>query len=213
MLMLILLEPAHPKAKDEIVRQLRDAFQSIDDPEFRNAKDGICIFKQSRVLLKQDPRKLAEQEYMPLLQEVLVGNADQAWANVRGNKPGDGSGDKRKKSILGGLRHAVKQFVLGATTDMERLWNNLFRQVTGAARNITDSQFLTRLGEDLERFAEYGDLLRPLAEKAKESVCAQMRTWRPASRQSAHCTGSKKMNPRSRSNANKPVARRRSNVG
>ncbi|KAF8428935.1 hypothetical protein L210DRAFT_3623712 [Boletus edulis BED1] len=163
----------HPKAKDEIARQLRDAFQNIDDPEFRNAKDRICIFKQSRVLLKQDPRKLAEQEYMPLLKEVLVGDADQAWATVKGNKPGDGSGDRRKKSIIVSLRSAVKEFFVGES-DMERLWNDLFRQATYAARNITDSQFLTQLREDLERFAEYGDLLRPLADKAKEKAYAHL---------------------------------------
>ncbi|KAF8419128.1 hypothetical protein L210DRAFT_3510849 [Boletus edulis BED1] len=165
----------HPKAKDEMARQLRYAFQSIDDPEFRNAKDRICIFKQSRLLLKQDPRELAEQEYMPLLQEVLVEDVDQALGNVKGNKPSDGGGDKRKRTILGGLRLAVKEFFLGESS-METLWNDLFRQATYAAWNITDSQFLTQLGEDLERFAEYGDPLRPLGDKAKEKAYAHLKT-------------------------------------
>ncbi|KAF8122287.1 hypothetical protein EV363DRAFT_1555266 [Boletus edulis] len=165
----------HPKANDEMARQLRYAFQIIDDPEFRNAKDRICIFKQSRLLLKQDPRELAEQEYMPLLQEVLVEDVDQALGNVKGNKPSDGGGDKRKRTILGGLRLAVKEFFLGESS-METLWNDLFRQATYAAWNITDSQFLTQLGEDLERFAEYGDPLRPLGDKAKEKAYAHLKT-------------------------------------
>ncbi|KAF8548147.1 hypothetical protein OG21DRAFT_1607071, partial [Imleria badia] len=141
----------YPRAKDEVGQQLSQAVQSISDQEFRAAKDLICFFKELMPLLKKKPIKLDEQYRVLILEAVLEANVDQA--NVKGNNAGGGGG--------------VKALFVGQS-DMEIKWDDLFQRATDAAGRVTDSQFLTQLEEDLERFAKYGHLLKPLADKAKE---------------------------------------------
>jgi hypothetical protein len=173
MLMLVTSEPLseyltlYPRARDVVERQLGQGFQIVPDQEFRDAKDRICLFKALILLLDKEPMKLDKQECVPILEAVLKGDADQARANVKGNNAGGGGGGKRNKTALGYFRSAVKALFAGES-DMETIWDDLFRRATDAAQRITDSQFLTQLGEDLERFAQYGDLLQPLADKAKQ---------------------------------------------
>ena len=113
--------------------------------------------------------KLDKRDRMPILEAVLEGNVDQAKANVKGNNSsgGDGGGGKIHKMTIGLFRSAVKALFVG-DSDMENMWDDVFQRATDAARKVTDSQFLTRLGEDLERFAQFGHLLEPLADRAKE---------------------------------------------
>ena len=154
----------YPRAQDVVVRQLSQAFRTITDQEFRDIKDRICLFKALMPLLEKKPKKLDKQECVAILEAVLKGDIDQAKENVKGNNTGGGGGGKR---ALGFFRSAVKTLLKGES-DMENVWDDLFRRATDAARKITDSQFLTQLGEDLERFGQYCDLLQPLAEKAKQ---------------------------------------------
>ena len=138
----------YPRAKDEVARQLSQAFQRIYDQEFGAAKDRVCLFKELMSLLKKKPMKLDKQVCVPILEAVLEGNVDQAKANVKWSNAASGG------ATLVASRVAAR--------------DDLFRRATDAARKVTDSQFLTWLGEDLERFTEYGVKLKPLADKAKE---------------------------------------------
>ncbi|KAF8548217.1 hypothetical protein OG21DRAFT_1449416 [Imleria badia] len=156
----------YPRAKHEVAYQLSQAFQSISNHEFQAAKDRICLFKELTQLLKKKPMKLDEQDCVMILEAVLEGNVDQAKANVKGSNAGGGGG-KLNKMTMSFFRSAVKALFVGES-DMESIWDDLFRRATAAARGVTDSQFLTRLPEDLARFSKYGHLLKPLADKAKE---------------------------------------------
>ncbi|KAF8548149.1 hypothetical protein OG21DRAFT_1501183 [Imleria badia] len=151
----------HPRAQNEVVLQLSQAFQSISDQEFQTAKDRICLFKGLIPLLKH---KHDKRECVPILEAVLEGNTDLAKVNKKGNNAG-GRG-KLSKMTQGFFRSVVKAF-LGGGDETENIWDDLFQRATDPAHRVTDSQFLTQLGEDLERFAEYGDRLKPLADKAK----------------------------------------------
>jgi hypothetical protein len=173
MLMLVISGPLltlYPRARDVVARQLSQAFQTIADQEFRDTKDRICLFQELMPLLEKKPMKLDKQDCVPILEAVLKGDVDQAKANVKGNNAGGGGGGKR---TLGFFRSAVKALFTGES-DMETIWDDLFRRATDAARRITDSQFLTQLGEGLERLAQYSDLLQPLADKAKQRAFAHL---------------------------------------
>ena len=163
----------YPRAQDVVARQLGQGFQIITDQEFRDAKDRICLFKELIPLLDKKPMKLDKQECVAILEAVLKGDVDQAKANVKGNNPGGGGGGKRNKTMLGFIGSTVKALFVGES-DMETIWDDLFRRATDATRRVTDSQFLTQLAEDLERFAQYGDLLQPLADKAKQRAFAHL---------------------------------------
>ena len=109
--------------------------------------------------------RLDEEECVPILEAVLKGDLDQAKANVKGNTAAGGSGLRFLRSVKG---------LFSGESDMENIRDDLFRRATDAARKITDSQFLTQLGDDVERFAQYHDLLQPLADKAKERALAHL---------------------------------------
>ena len=154
MLMLVISESLserltlYPRAKNEVTQQLSQAFQTIADQEFRDAKYHICLFEELMVLLKQKSMELHKQGCVPILEAVSKGDV---------------------------FRFAESGLALFAgECDMENMWDDLFRRATDAARNITDSQFLSQLREGLERFAQYGDLLKPLADKAKERAFAHL---------------------------------------
>ena len=173
MLMLVIPEPLlelSPRAKDVVARQLGQGFQTIPDQEFRDTKNRICLFKSLMPLLEKKPTKLDTQQCVPILEAVLKGDVDQAKANAKGSNARGKGGGKRNKTMLGFIGSTVKTFFAGES-DMETVWDDLFRRATAAARKITDRQFLTQLGEDLERFAQY-DLLPPLGDKAKERAFA-----------------------------------------
>ena len=160
MLMLVVPGPPsecltlHPAAKNEVSRQLSQAFLSISDQQFQAVKDRICLFKE---LIRLFENKLNKQQCVPILYAVLEGNTDLAKANVKEDDAiGEGS------SILS----EAKAFFVGK--------DDLFQRATDVAQSVSDSQFLAQLREDMKRFAEYGDKLKPLAEKAKERALARL---------------------------------------
>ncbi|KAF8548833.1 hypothetical protein OG21DRAFT_1489038 [Imleria badia] len=175
LLMLFILEPLlksfilHRRARDEVARQLSQAFQSISDQEFRSVKDRICLFKEFMPLLEN---QLDEEVCVLILEAVLEGNTDLAKANL---VVGEDDGIALDFSLSG-----VMALFLGKV--------DLFQRATDAARRVTDSQFLNRLGDDLKRFAEYGDKLKPLADKAtkrafeylKDSILRAVKQLTPA---------------------------------
>jgi hypothetical protein len=173
--MLAISEPLltlYPRAKDVVERQLSQAFQTITDQEFRDTKNRICLFKALIPLLEKQPMKLDKEDCVPILEAVLKGDVDQAKENAKGSNASGEGGDKRNKTTLGYIGSTVKALFV-RKNDMETKWDDLFGRATAAARRITDSQFTTQLGEDLERFAQY-DLLPPLADKAKERAFAHL---------------------------------------
>ncbi|KAF8548768.1 hypothetical protein OG21DRAFT_684156 [Imleria badia] len=154
----------YPRAKDEVTQHLSQAFQSISDHEFRAVKDRICLFKELLPLLK---KKLDKQDCVATLEAVLEGNVEQAKANVKGNDTSGGDDGKPNKITMGFFRSAIKALFL-EESDKESKWDDRFRRATDAARRVTDSQFLTQLAGDLDRFSQYGHLLIPLADNTKQ---------------------------------------------
>ena len=177
--MLVISEPLaecltlYPRAKDVVAQQLNQAFQTIGDKEFRDAKDRICLFKELMPLLEKIPTKLDKQDSVSILEAVLKWDVDQVKAHVKGNNAGGGGRGKRNMMTLGIVWSALKVWLKGESYK-ENIWDDLFQRAADAAGKITDSQFLTQLGDDVERFAQYGDLLQPSADKAKERAFAHL---------------------------------------
>ncbi|KAF8548835.1 hypothetical protein OG21DRAFT_670471 [Imleria badia] len=136
----------HQRAKDEVAWHLSQAFQNIFDQEFRAVKDRICLFKELVPLLQN---KLDKERCVLILEAVLEGDTDLAKAI------GEDDGIALDFSLSG----VLTALFVGK--------DDIFQRATDAARRVTDSQFLTQLGDDLQRFAEHGDKLKPLADKAK----------------------------------------------
>ncbi|KAF8548560.1 hypothetical protein OG21DRAFT_1422884 [Imleria badia] len=147
----------HPRAQDEVTRQLSQAFQSISDQEFQTAKDCICLFNGLMSVLED------KQACVPILEAVLEGKKDLAKVNVKGNDAGGTWGFSKVKALFRGK------------SNVENISDDLLQDVMDAARRITDSQFLTQLAEDPQRFSEHGDKLKPLADKAMERAIAHLK--------------------------------------
>lgn len=142
------------------MRHVTQGFRNISDQEFRDVKDRICLFKELIQLLEN---KLDKQQCVLILEAVLEGNRDLAKANAKGNEAiGEGGG-----TTLNFLPSGVKALLAGK--------DELFQRATDAARRVTDSQFLTFLEEDLKRFSEYGDKLKPLVDKAQKRSFAYLK--------------------------------------
>ena len=163
---------ACPGEKDRVARQLTQAFQSISDKEFRVAKGCIFLCKELMPLLRK--KKLDKQKFVPIM-EVTFGDANQAKGNVQENNAGGRHDGTRNKMTLALFWSALKALFAGQS-DMESIFqDDLLRHATDAAQRITDSQFLTQLGKDLDRFAQYDDLLKLLADKAKERATVHLK--------------------------------------
>lgn len=162
-----------PRAKDEFTRQLSRAFPNIADQEFRVVKDRICLFKELALLLEREFMNLAKRDYTQVLKNVLEGDVDQARASVKRNSAGiAGDGKNSKKTFERFIRPMKTLFFDERNT--EDISDNLFQRARDAAQNVTDSQFLFQLGDDLERFSEYEEQLKTLADVAKGRALAHL---------------------------------------
>ena len=161
-----------PGERDWVARQLTQAFQNIPDKKFQVAKDCIFLCKELMPLLKK--KKLDKQKFVPIL-EVMFGDTNQAKANVQENNAGDRHDSTRNKTTLAFFWSALRALFTGEN-DMESIsQDGLLRHATDAAQRITDSQFLTQLGKDLDQFAQYDDLLKLLADNAKERAIVHLK--------------------------------------
>lgn len=163
----------YPKANDKVTQLLSKDFQNISDQDFRTAKNRICLFKELRSLLKNKHLKLDQPTCQWLLLAVLEGDMELAKANVKGNYGGrDGNKQSNMKSSPNssfwrqGIRSVINTFSSGGS-EVEGQVDALILRATGAAAQISDSQFLSELRQDMERYAQRFPQLKILADKAR----------------------------------------------
>jgi len=143
----------YPKANDKVMEQLSKDFRNITDKDFRIAKDRIGLFKELASLLKKKPLKLDKQAYQQILGAALDGEVVQVREGLKGNNL---VGSKQNYTRLSfnpttwapSIRSVWKAFSR-ENDDMD----NLIRRATEAGTQISDSQFLSQLEQDVERHA------------------------------------------------------------
>ncbi|KAI9571051.1 hypothetical protein HD554DRAFT_2017581 [Boletus coccyginus] len=162
----------YPKANDKVTQQLSKDFQSISEKheEFRIAKDRICLFKELAPLLRKKPLKLDHQASLQILKAVLDGEVEQVKASVKEN---NGVGSKQNNSRLSlnpvtwvsGFWSTWKAF--SVENIGESVVDDLVRRATHAVAQISDSQFLGQLDQDLEQYAQCTPQFGIWVERAK----------------------------------------------
>jgi len=161
----------YPKANDKVMEELSKDFHNISNNDFRAAKDRIGLFKELGPLLRKKPLKLDKQVRLQILEAVLGGEVEQAEVSVKGNS-GLGSKQNNSRSSLNpttwvsGFRSAWKAFA--GENVAESVVDDLVRRATHAAAQISDSQFLGQLEQDVERCAQRIPQFRIWAERAKQ---------------------------------------------
>ena len=159
------------KANEKVAQQLGKDFQYISNQEFKNIKQRICVFKELGPLLRKRPR-LEKQTHQAILEAVLEGNVEQARAKVktdsRASKWDINAKPSFKPTTWGDtIRLAFKPFSF-EENDTEDAFDDVISHATQAAEQISDSQFLCQLEQDVGEYARYIPLFKDLAEKATE---------------------------------------------
>ena len=169
----------YPKATDRATQSLSKDFQNISDQDFRTAKNRIGLFKELIPLLenKNKPLELDERTYLQILEAVLKGDIEQVKANVQGNKRAGGGGNNLG-SNLNLMAWASKVHSLVKTISGEKEVDGevdvLIRHATEAAARVSDSEFLSQLGQDEERYAERFPHFKVLADRARNKAFANL---------------------------------------
>ena len=157
----------YPKAADKVTQQLSKDFQNISDQDFQTAKNRIGLFKCLAPLLKA---KLDEQTCLQILEAVLKGEVEQAGANVTANN-GVGSKQDNLMPILNPTTWPWQIWkTFSGEHDVEGEVENLIRRATEAATQISDSQFLSHLKQDVERYAQLFPQFKERAEQARHKA-------------------------------------------
>ena len=140
----------YPKANEKVVQQLGKDFQDISNQEFKNIKRRICVFKELGPLL----RKHRKQIFQTILAAVLEGNVDQ-----------EVKGDSRASKWNIDVKPSFKPTTWSGVEDAV---DDLVSHATQAAEQISDSQFLGQLEQDVRQYAPHIPLFKDLADKARE---------------------------------------------
>ena len=164
----------YPKANDKATQSLSKDFQNISDSEFRTAKNRIGLFKELIVLLKKH-LELDKQTRLQILNAVLEGNMEQVKASAKRYNEHGGGGNKQNNMgpsfipwSLAAINSALKTLFLGSEMDGEV--DMLVRRATEAATQISDSEFLSQLGQDEERYAQRFPHFKVLADMARNKA-------------------------------------------
>jgi len=120
--------------------------------------------------LRKKSLKLDNQACLQILKAVLDGDVRQAKASVKGNS---GLGSKQSSSRLrlnpttwvSGFRSGWKAF--SGENVAESVMDDLIRRAIHAAMQISDSQFLGQLEQDVERYAQHIPEFGTWAERAR----------------------------------------------
>jgi len=160
----------YPKANDKVMQQLSKDFRNISDKDFRVAKDRIGLFKELAPLLRE---KLDKQTCQQILAAILDGEVVQAKEGLKGNNWIGSNQNYARPSFnpttwAPGFR-TVWKTLLGEN-DVEGVLNNLVRRATEAATQISDSQFLGQLEQDVEQHARRIPQFGLWAERAKHQA-------------------------------------------
>lgn len=166
-----------PKTNAYATQQLRQAFQTISDAEFRSAKDRICLLKELFPLLKRKHLGF-EQTSARMLVATLEGEMGRARVDAKANSAGSASSGKWNYTRptlnptfwAAGIRLAWKALSLGESEVEADMLNELVPRAEQAAVQITDSHFLSQLEKDVERYTQYNAALKPLADRARQKA-------------------------------------------
>lgn len=159
----------YPKANAKIEQQLNKDFPNISDQDFRIAKDHICVFKELVPLLHKKHVRLDKQTCLQILEAVLEGDTEQAKAIVTGNSGTLKQNNMKPTAWTASIRWAWRAFSSGGS-DMESVVGGLIRRATEAALQISDSQFLSQLDQDTERYAQRIPRFKDWADRAREKA-------------------------------------------
>ncbi|KAH0827345.1 hypothetical protein J3R83DRAFT_3979 [Lanmaoa asiatica] len=161
----------YPKANDKVTQSLSKDFENITDQDFRIAKDRITLFKELVPLLKKKSMKLNKETTLQILEAVLKGDIEQAKANVRGNNGPDGGGNRQSSTRLS-LAHLTTW--APSIVSVIKSWGSedgrvdaLIHRTRDAATQVSDSQILSQLEQDVEKYAQHVPLFKELADKAR----------------------------------------------
>lgn len=166
----------YPKAKDEVTRQLNKDLQNISDNDFRTAKDRIALFMNLAPLLQKN--NVNPDKQISILEAVLEGGVERAKATTEWN---DEDSSRRRSLLLSTtpsfnptlwaplLLAGVRKTFLGKD-DIRGVMDDLFREATEAAMQISDSQFLNQLEQHVERHAQRIPQFKVWVESAKRNA-------------------------------------------
>ena len=156
--------------------ELREEFQNIADQDFGFAKDRICMFKELVPLLENLRKKyvrLDEQTCLQILGAALEGDVEQAKGNVKGNSGTNKQNNIRPSSnpttSTAGMR-LVWEAISSGKSDMESAVGELGRCATEAAMQISDSQFLSQLEQDVELYSQLIPRFKIWADRARQKA-------------------------------------------
>lgn len=161
----------YPKANDKVTQQLSKDFQKISDHEFRTAKNRIGQFKALVPLLDKDNLKLDEEARFEILEAVLAGEIEKVKVNVKAN---GGAGSRvnyarpsfNPATCAPSIRSAWSTTFSGEN-DVEGVVDNLIHRARETATQITDSQLLSELQQDVEKYEKRIPQFKVWAERAK----------------------------------------------
>ncbi|KAG8215603.1 hypothetical protein J3R82DRAFT_7468 [Butyriboletus roseoflavus] len=166
---------SYPKTNQTATQALRNDFQNISNQDFQTAKNHISVFKELPLLLATRHLELDERTHMQILEAVLMGNMEQVKVNAKGNN-GAGGGVRKQnnmRSILNPLSWVPTLLSLSRTTSGRELNGELdvlVHTATEAATHVSDSQFLSQLGQDEELYAQHFPQFKVLADRARNKA-------------------------------------------
>ena len=159
----------YPKADDKVTQQLSKDFQKISDQEFRTAKNRIGQFKALVPLLDKKNLKLDKGARFEILEAALTGEIEKVKLNAKANS---GAGSRLNYARPGfnpvtwpGIRSAWSKTFSGEND--EGVVDDLIHRAREAATQITDSQILSELEQDVEKYEKRIPQFKVLAERAK----------------------------------------------
>ncbi|KAF8548836.1 hypothetical protein OG21DRAFT_1448641 [Imleria badia] len=160
----------YPKANDKATQQLSKDFQNISDNDFRTARDRILLFKSLLPLLKKSNPKLDKHLCTQTLVAVLEGELEHAKAYAKahirvGSQP---RASLNPTTWRTGIRAAWK--AISGETNIEGVLDDLIRRATEAATQVSDSEFLSQLEQDVGRWAQRTAQFLVLADRAKQKA-------------------------------------------
>ncbi|KAG8219200.1 hypothetical protein J3R82DRAFT_13 [Butyriboletus roseoflavus] len=161
----------YPKANDRATQSLSNDFENISDQDFRTAKNHICLFEELNPLLEMQD----EQTRLRILNAVLEGDMEQVNTNVKGKNGRGGGGNKQNNmgSRWNPFLWLLKPWWGGTRgSEVDGGVDELVRRATETAKQISDSQFLSQLGqdEDEERHAQHFPQFKLLVDRVKNKA-------------------------------------------
>jgi hypothetical protein len=124
--------------------------------------------------LKEGHLGLDEQKRLQILGAVLKGEVKQAKANVKANNEVSSKQDNVMPSLNPTTWLWPIWNLISGGNDAEGEVDNLIRLATEAATQISDSQFLSQLNQDVERYAQRIPQFKERAEQARHKAFAHL---------------------------------------